>query len=393
MAAGALAGIVFGPKVAFLGILGKLLIQFIKAIALPLVFFAIVEALISTHIPAKKGLHLLLVTAINAALAAAIGLTLSNLFRPGEHLRSASEIKITPGEHPELQSQAMEVQRVLSGYVPDSFMGPFVQNNLIAVVILALLIGIAARRIEADSQVGGFDRRQLLAAARVGYGLFKMIIMWLVQLVPLAVFGAMCKTVGEYGFAPFAPLLLYVVLACAGMGLQNALVYSVWIKVVSARSLREFFKVALRPAVYAFGCNSSLATLPLTLRALDEFKVSHASSRLGACVGTNLNNDGILLYEAMAVLLVAQAYGIHLALDQQIVVVFLSAVAAIGVAGVPEAGVVSLSLVLSTVGMPLEILPLLLTVDWLVARMRSVTNVFSDMTVSIALDGLERSPK
>jgi DAACS family dicarboxylate/amino acid:cation (Na+ or H+) symporter len=137
--------------------------------------------------------------------------------------------------------------------------------------------------------------------------------------------------------------------------------------------------------VYAFGTNSSLATLPLTLDALDELKVSKSASRLGACIGTNFNNDGILLYEAMAVLFVAQAYGIDLSLGQQVMAALMSLVAAIGVAGVPEAGVVSLSLVLTAVGLPLEVVPLLLTVDWLVARMRSVTNVLSDMTVSIAI--------
>jgi DAACS family dicarboxylate/amino acid:cation (Na+ or H+) symporter len=131
------------------------------------------------------------------------------------------------------------------------------------------------------------------------------------------------------------------------------------------------------------GANSSLATLPLTLRALDRLRVPREASTLGACVGTNFNNDGIILYEGMAVLFVAQASGIELSWAQQALIAATCLVAAMGVAGVPEAGFVSLALVLNTVHLPLEILPLLLTVDWIIARARSMTNVLSDMVLSI----------
>jgi DAACS family dicarboxylate/amino acid:cation (Na+ or H+) symporter len=214
--------------------------------------------------------------------------------------------------------------------------------------------------------------------------------MLLVRLVPFAVFCVTARTVGEHGFEPFKGLSIYIALAIAGMLIQIVCVYPLWIRLVGGIPLSHFMKLAKKPVVYAFGTNSSLATLPLTLEALDALKVSKSSSRLGACIGTNLNNDGIVLYEAMAVLFVAQAFGFHLTIEQQLLAAFLSLIAAIGVAGVPEAGVVSLSLVLTAVGLPLEIVPLLLTVDWVVARMRSVTNVLSDMTVSIGIDGLSK---
>ena len=129
----------------------------------------------------------------------------------------------------------------------------------------------------------------------------------------------------------------------------------------------------------------------MTLRALDRLGVGRASSTLGACVGTNFNNDGILLYEGMAVLFVAQASGIDLSLGQQVIAAGVSMVAAMGVAGVPEAGFVSLAIVLGTVGLPVDWLPLLLTVDWIVARGRSVANVLSDMMLSILVDRDQRT--
>ena len=137
----------------------------------------------------------------------------------------------------------------------------------------------------------------------------------------------------------------------------------------------------------SIGTNSSLATLPFTLRALDRLGVSRQASALGACVGTNLNNDGILLYEGMAFLTVAQALGMDLSIGQQLSAALLCMLTGMGVAGVPDAGFISLSLVLTTVGIPVENLPLLLSVDWILGRARSVTNVLSDMTLSIAIDG------
>src|SRR5258708_2328093 len=134
------------------------------------------------------------------------------------------------------------------------------------------------------------------------------------------------------------------------------------------------------------GAGRSLARVPLTLGALERMGVSRTSSALGACVGTNFNNDRIILYEGMAVLFVAQAHGIDLGLGQQLVAAGSCLIAAMGVAGVPEAGLVSLALVLNTVGLPLELLPLLLTVDGIVGRARAVTNALSDMVLSIMID-------
>jgi Na+/H+-dicarboxylate symporter len=114
--------------------------------------------------------------------------------------------------------------------------------------------------------------------------------------------------------------------------------------------------------------------------------VSPQAARLAACVGTNLNNDGILLYEAMAVLFVAQVYGIQLGLEQQLAAALSCVIAGIGIAAVPDAGLISLSIVLATVGLPVEIVPLLLTVDWLLSRCRAVTNVTSDILVAVLLE-------
>ena len=179
---------------------------------------------------------------------------------------------------------------------------------------------------------------------------------------------------------------MYLGVALLGLALQVLVVYQAWIVFVARDSLTRFWRGARDAVVYAIGASSSLATLPVTLNCINRLGISPASGRLAACVGTNFNNDGILLYEAMAVLFVAQVHGIDMSLQSQISAALACVVAGVGIAGIPDAGLISLALVLATVGLPVEILPLLLTVDWILSRARAATNVISDILVALLLD-------
>lgn len=379
MLLGLAVGSLVGSRAVPLGAVGKIYIDLIKMMAIPLVFLSIIDAIISTSISWRSAGRWGIVILCNTTCALGIGLVLSNVFQPGRGFPVS--LAGNTGQAP-TEVQTPSLGAMLDTIVPNSIIQPFAENNVISVVFLSILLGAALRRFMHDR---GLPHTQAQRLVQGVLSVWSIALMWLVHLVPIAVFCVTAKTVGESGLAPFANLAKYVGLGFLGLTLQIVIVYPFWIRLKGGIPVRTFLQCARKPIVYAFGTNSSLATLPLTLDALDELKVSKSASRLGACIGTNFNNDGILLYEAMAVLFVAQAYGIDLSLGQQVVAALMSLVAAIGVAGVPEAGVVSLSLVLTAVGLPLEVVPLLLTVDWLVARMRSVTNVLSDMTVSIAI--------
>jgi DAACS family dicarboxylate/amino acid:cation (Na+ or H+) symporter len=392
MAAGLVVGPLLGPSAAPFGELGKLVIQLIKAVATPLLFLAIVHAVLKTEIGLRAGAKMLVFATINASLALTVGLVLSNAIQPGSHLATA-----IPASPPEAiasyAAKKIDLVETIASYVPANLLTPFIENQIITLVGVALLSGVALRRVRGEQvREGNQAYRAIEDGVATALRALEVVLGWVVKLIPLAVFGVVTKTVGQYGFAPLKGLGVYVVVALSGLLLHVVLTYQAWLVFWVRMPLREFWRAAREPVVYALGANSSLATLPVTLRALDRLGVSKASSTLGACVGTNFNNDGILLYEAMAVLFVAQAHGIHLDLGQQLLVAVASMVAAMGVAGVPEAGFISLALVMNTVGLPLEILPLLLTVDWVVARCRSAINVLSDMTLSILVDGRRVTP-
>jgi DAACS family dicarboxylate/amino acid:cation (Na+ or H+) symporter len=177
-----------------------------------------------------------------------------------------------------------------------------------------------------------------------------------------------------------------------GLALHVGLVYQSWVVFVARVPLRAFWRALRAPLACAAGASSSLATLPVTLRSLKAMGVSDGSARLSACVATNLNNDGILLYEAMAALMVAQAFGIPLTFGEQLMVAATCVLASVGIAGVPEAGLISLAVVLAGAKLPLDLLPLLLSVDWILGRCRAMTNVVGDVLGAVVLDRLDGSP-
>lgn len=395
---GILTGLAAGPSASFLGEIGKPVINMIKTIATPLVFVAIIDAIVSTSVRGISFLRLVGIATINGTIALLIGLSLHALLSPGDALveltnAGTSGLQPPSGDLSMALNQApamtLDLQKILNGIIPKNIADPFIEANIAAIVLLALLLGFGLRAHGATSDDAQIGVEKLAVFNRTILRALEHCIKWVIWLVPFAVFGVSAKAAGERGLLAFSSLGYYVFVVLFGFFLQIAIVYSAWIKLFCKKSLNAFWKIGRKPALYAFGCNSSLATLPLTLTALDEMQVSRKSSTLAACVGTNLNNDGIILYEVVTALAVASASGINLDIVQQITLAGLCMIAAMGVAGVPEAGFVSLSLVLSTLQLPTEILPLLLSVDWLLARARSAVNTTSDMVCSTVLDHWE----
>ncbi len=380
-------GLYLGQMAIPLGEVGKVVIQLIKVIAAPLLFVSVINAIVETHIDLKSGLRMFFLASINACIALCIGLFVSNYFRPGDQLKLETLRAMVPtagGANPAAGVQEIDFLKSFISYIPTNLFTPFIENNIISIVILALLFGFGIRRALVGARA---DTKDTVAEfLRVANTCLEMILAWVVCLAPLAVFAVVARSVGEYGLSPLVGVGAYVGAGLLGLGLHLIIVYHAWLIFVIRMPLKFFWSIAKEPVIYAFGANSSLATLPLTLKALDKLGVSKKSASLGACIGTNFNNDGIILYEAMAVLFVAQAYGIHLGLGQQLVVAITCLIAAMGVAGVPEAGFVSLALVLTTCKLPTEILPILLTVDWILARARSGVNVMADMNISMLVE-------
>ena len=407
---GAILGLLFGkepyPGVGLrnedLGTLGMLVIKMLRALAVPLVLFAILDAFAKTNITARQGGRLILICLVNVSVAMLIGLAIMNTLRPGlrwqghiTEIRTAinpKPVAAKKSDDPDAPAATLALLPNLEYYVPKSLVRPLFYNNIISVVLMALLIGAALRRVRERQTTAG-DAAGVLAVERFIEGAYQILIQmleWVVLAVPFAVFGVVAQVVGAAGLDVFKFLWVFLAVVLLGLALHSLVYYPLVAWFVGRKPPRVYLGQGMDAITTGLSTNSSLATVPITLRCLRRMNVSEPSARLAACVGTNLNNDGITLYEAMAALFLAQAVGMNLGLGAQFVVIAASIMAGAGVAGIPEAGLIVLPLVLGAAGLPDEViaiaLPLLLPVDWIIARARSGVNVMSDMLVAILLD-------
>ncbi|NOS77785.1 MAG: dicarboxylate/amino acid:cation symporter [Nitrospira sp.] len=405
VACGALLGASFGLEPYLgglrneqLGKLGLFVVTLLKTLAIPLIFFAILDALIRTSIPFRQGGKLLAICLVNVSVAMAIGLAIMNTWQPGlawlghvdELLHLVPGTTLSSSALAKVQAGSQSPIEYLASYIPRTIADPFSSNNIIGVVLMALALGAILRYMHGQSgQAGGAVSVVVGIIERI-YGWLVQILGWIILVVPLAVFGVVAHVVGKSGVGVFSVLWIFLVAMLAGLAIHSLIYYPLVAWLVGKKSPRIYIGQGADAIMTAISCNSSLATVPVTLRCLERMNVSPQSSRLAACVGTNLNNDGITLYEAMAALFLAQALGYDLPMAKQILIVLASIIAGAGVAGIPEAGLIVLPLVLAAAGLPdhviIAAIPLIMTVDWIIARARSGVNVMSDMLVAILLD-------
>jgi Na+/H+-dicarboxylate symporter len=217
------------------------------------------------------------------------------------------------------------------------------------------------------------------------------ILHWIIEVIPLAVLGIVAAIIATKGFSDFLALGGFVLAVLIALSLQTIyylarIHFGSWCRPLDVlRGMRDAL-------VMAFSTGSSTATMPVTYACLREkVGLRERSASLGALVGANFNNDGTALYEAMSALFIAQMLGLDLTLMQQAMIVLTSVIASVGAAGIPEAGIVTMTLVLTAVKLPTEYIPILLTVDWFLDRCRTTINVLGDVNVSCLLDGKTRA--
>jgi Na+/H+-dicarboxylate symporter len=230
----------------------------------------------------------------------------------------------------------------------------------------------------------------VLAWVDLGLDTLIIILHWIIAVVPLAVFGLVASIIGTKGFGAFQALGVFVLAVLLALLIQ-AIYYLTRIRFCSWVRPLQLLRGGRDALVMAFSTGSSTATMPVTFECLkDRVGLREKSASLGALLGSNFNNDGTALYEAMAALFIAQMTGLDLSIPQQLMVVLTSVVASVGAAGIPEAGLVTMTLVFHAVGLPTIYIALLLPVDWFLDRCRTAINVMGDMNVSCILDGKTR---
>jgi DAACS family dicarboxylate/amino acid:cation (Na+ or H+) symporter len=380
LALGLVAGVALGPAAGNLATPAKLILRLLSAIAPPLILLAIVRALVNAEVPRGTGPRIAWLLMLNSLVAILIGLAVANVMQPGTwHSVAPTAASTGPKGKPGPLEQFLDS-------VPRSLLGPFTDDsNVLGVIFIAIAFGVALRGLR-DVPI-----RSARDGVDVAFQVVIVILHWIIEIIPFGIFGIIASIVGTKGFSAFIPLGGFVIAVIVGLLLQ-ATWYLVRIRLGSWVRPLDLLRGMRDALVMAFSTASSTATMPVTYACLkDKVGLRERSASLGALVGSNFNNDGTALYEAMAALFIAQVLGMELSLTQQVLVVLTSMAASIGAAGIPEAGLVTMTMVFLSVGLPVEYIAVLLTVDWFLDRCRTTINVMGDINVSCLIDGRQRA--
>jgi Na+/H+-dicarboxylate symporter len=405
---GALVGVVLGEHAVILATPSRLILRLLGALAPPLILFAVVRVLMTTEIRGRVAARLIGLVLLNTLVAITIGLLVANLIRPGEgaRLEPPAEKPVVVLSDDPMAGRIVQILKDLGvqtkvegprdpltqflDNVPKSLLGPLGDNgNVLGVIFIAVAFGVVLheRRRHPINTVED--------VVNLGFDCLLAILHWVIDIVPIGVFAIVASIVGTQGFAPFQSLGWLVVAVLTALSLQSVY-YLVRIRFGCWVRPRQVLAGTRDALVMAFSTASSTATMPITYGCLrDSVGLREESASMGALVGANFNHDGTALYEAMAALFVSQlaSVSLTLSLTHQGILILTSMIASVGAAGIPEAGLVTMTLVFTAVGLPLWPIPLLLTVDWFLDRCRTTINVLGDINVACLLDGKQPEPE
>ncbi|MFO1008219.1 MAG: dicarboxylate/amino acid:cation symporter [Planctomycetaceae bacterium] len=374
---GVLLGVLLGEKAGVFELPAKIILQLLGALAPPLILIAVTHVLMTTEISGSTTLRLGGLLILNTVVAICVGLFVANLVKPGNWAKMKP-----PEQKKKDETKALSPTQIFIDNIPKSLIGPLGDKpNVIGVIVIACAFGVALRAQKSRAIANVQD------IVEVAYQALVSVLHWIIDLVPIGVLSIVAKVVGTEGFGPFKAMAAFIVAVLLALAIQ-ACWYLLRIRFFSWCRPRDVLRGMRDSLLMAFSTGSSTATMPVTYACLkDKVGVRERSASLGALVGANFNNDGTALYEAMSALFVAQLLGIHLGLGDQLLVVLTSIVASVGAAGIPEAGLVTMTLVFTAVKLPTDYIALLLTVDWFLDRSRTTINVLGDVNVACLLDG------
>lgn len=354
-----------------LNLLGQIFLALLKMLIVPLVFASIVTGAASigdTKALGRIGVKTIALYLSTTVVAIVIGLILGNILQPGLGLSIA-------GAQGEAKAGASVVEVIL-GIFPANPLKALVDGTMLQVIVFALFLGVAASLI---GEKGQAFLRFNESLAEVMYKVTAIVM----KFAPYGVFALIAVTAAKYGLnllAPFAKVILAVYVGCA---LQAIFVYSGLIRIAVKRSPLWFFRGVREAMVAAFVTRSSSGVLAITMRNSQEnLGISEQISSFVLPLGATINMDGTALYQGVCALFVAQAFGIHLSVGAQIGILITATLASIGTAGVPGAGLIMLSMVLTSAGLPIEGIGLVAGIDAVLDMARTCVNVTGDLCVA-----------
>lgn len=363
------------------GLIGTLFIDLLKMVLIPLVFTSIAVGV--ANLRAHRQMHSVWKATLgffifSTTLAIMLGLTAANLFRPGEGLQLAMFQDAMQG----FEAKQMSLPEFFAHFLHSLFQNPIAalaQGDILAVVVFALLLGIAL-------VVGGERYANIIVLLQELLELVLMLVGWIMRLAPLGIMALLLQLVAIQDASLLATLIKFIAVVVGTTLLHGIVVLPLILYLVTGMMPLKFWRGAREALITAFATSSSSAALPVTLRCVEQhLHVKRDIAGFVIPLGATLNMDGTALYEAAAALFVANLAGIELNLVQQMIVFFIAMLGSMGAPGIPSAGMVTMVMVLQAVGLPAEAIAILLPVDRLLDAFRTAVNVEGDMVGSLVV--------
>jgi len=388
---GRIFGVLFIDIYAFLG---TLFMNALKMLIVPLIVSSIISGMagMGEHdAVGRLGLKTLLYYLSTSLLAVLVGLLAVNLVAPGiidgEPARDIIALPAadTADIAARVQGQGIgDLTGIFIRMIPANIVAAAADGQMLGLIFFSLLFGFFMTRIDGpQAQVLGDFWRGV-------FSVMMKVTDWVMLFAPVGVFALVAKVVATTGFAAFAPLMAFFFTVLAALGVHLFITLPLLLYLVGrVNPLRHF--QAMAPALLtAFSTASSSATLPVTMDCVEQRAgVSNRTTSFVLPLGATVNMDGTALYECVAAMFIAQAYGIELGLVTQFTVVLIALLTSIGVAGIPSASLVAITIILTAIGLPLEAVGLILAVDRVLDMCRTGVNVFSDSCGAVLIGRLE----
>lgn len=363
------------------GLIGTLFIDLLKMILIPLVFCSIVVGI--ANLRQHSEMHKVWITtltffALTMGIAMIVGMAASLYFKPGTGL----EVSLFDGAMQSFQAKQMPLPEFFAHFLHNLFVNPFhalAESKVLSVVIFALFLGIGL-------VMGGDRYKNILVLLEEGLEITMRVVNWIMVLAPYGVAALLIKLVATQDVAMLGTLAHFVAVVAGTLLFHGIVVLPLVLFLFTGKTPFWFWGGARQALITAFATSSSSATLPITMRcATKHLNVKSEIAGFVIPLGATLNMDGTALYEAAAALFVANLIGVELSLAQQMIVFFTAMLASIGAPGIPSAGMVTMVLVLQSVGLPAEAIAILLPVDRMLDTLRTTVNVEGDMAASLVV--------
>ena len=367
---GVLVGILLGEKASHIKIVGDMFIQLLKAIIIPLILASMVAGIVSLGDVRKLGrigLRTFIYYTVTTTLAVGVGLILVNLMKPGVG------VDIGAGAAADLSGEEVpSIVSVIRDIIPANLFDAMAKDKVLSVIFFSILLGVAISSI-------GEKGRPLVTFFEAFNAVMMKITDWIMRLAPFGVFALMAYTIGSMGLSVIKPLVVYMATVILGLTIHACVTLPVLLSTLGKYSPVKFIRDVFSAVATAFSTASSAATLPITMDCLQENSgISNKVTSFVLPLGATVNMDGTALYEAVAAMFIAQAYGIDLSIGQQLVIMLTATLASIGAAAIPGAGLVTMVIVLRAVNLPLEGIGMILAVDRILDMLRTAVNVWGD---------------